>query len=156
MSADAPLASEDRLLTFELGGSIWALPIAGVAEVTEIERVTCIPTLPSDLGGVINFHGDALPVIRAAALLDLEGHETPATSQVVAVTDRPTGAARLGIPVDRVLGLVNGESVPARGRDPVAERRSIDGRVMNLLDPKRLVEHAREVISAAAANGPVN
>ncbi len=147
--------ADERLLTFEVGGAAWALPIAGVVEVAEVERVTSIPTLPADLGGVVNFHGDALPVLRASTLLGV-AERAPAEgvpAQVLAITDRPSGAARLGLPIDRVGGLVRGAAAVARGRDPVAERRSIDGRVTGILDPRRLVEQAREAIGRGHQRG---
>jgi len=137
----------ERLLTFEIGGSLYALPISGVVEVTEVEEgLAAVPTLPAEIGGVINFHGDALPVLRSSALLGVGSSAPKTPAQVVVVTDRPTEKARLGLPVDEILGLVNGPRATARGTDPVAERRSIDGRVANILDPKRLVGMAKSVI----------
>jgi chemotaxis signal transduction protein len=137
----------ERLLTFEIGGSLYALPISGVVEVTEVEEgFAAIPTLPAQIGGVINFHGDALPVLRSPALLGVEGAAPKTPAQVVVVTDRPTEKARLGLPVDDILGFVNGPRAIARGTDPVAERRSIDGRVAKILDPARLVAKAKSVI----------
>jgi chemotaxis signal transduction protein len=141
---------EERLLTFEIGGSLFALPISGIVEVTEVEEdFAAIPTLPAPVGGVINFHGDALPVLRSAALLDVEGGEPKTPAQVVVITDRPTEQARLGLPVDEILGLVNGPRATGRGADPVAERRSIDGRVAKILDPARLVARAESLIERA-------
>jgi len=150
VSAAASRSRDERLLTFEIGASLYALPISGVVEVTEVEEgFASIPTLPSRLGGVINFHGDALPVLRSGALLGVEGDAPKMPAQVVVVTDRPTEQARLGLPVDDILGLVDGPRAIARGADPVAERRSIDGRVAKILDPARLVEKAESVIENA-------
>jgi len=151
VSATAAGTSRDeRLLTFEIGGSLYALPISGIVEVTEIEEgFAAIPTLSAQLGGVINFHGDALPVLRSSALLGVEGDAPKTPAQVVVVTDRPTEQARLGLPVDDILGLVNGPRATARGADPVAERRSIDGRVAKILDPARLVAKAESLIEHA-------
>jgi chemotaxis signal transduction protein len=140
----------ERLLTFEIGSSLYALPISGVVEVTEVEEgFAAIPTLPAQIGGVINFHGDALPVLRSSMLLGVEGGAPKTPTQVVVVTDRPTEKARLGLPVDDILGLVNGPRVTGRGAGPVAERRSIDGRVANILDPAQLVARAESVIERA-------
>jgi hypothetical protein len=49
--------------------------------------------------------------------------------------------------VDEILGLVNGPRARARGSDPVAERRSIDGRVGKILDPAQLIAAAEMVIA---------
>ena len=140
--------SDDRLLTFEVGDSLYALPIAGVLEVVEIERVSCIPTLPKSVGGVSNYHGDALPVLRRSALFDVDEEGLPEPQQVLVLVDGPRRAASacLGLPVDRVLGLVEGTAAPASGPDPVSERRPMDGRLANVLDPVRLVALASEVI----------
>lgn len=147
MSAPLALAaSEARLLTFEVGGSLYALPIGCIVEVTEVGALACIPTLSPETAGVLNYHGDALPVLLRSTALDLAEQELPAPSHVLVLTPRPTGGARLGLFVDRIAGIVNGEGARARGREPVAERRSIDGRVVFVLDPERLVARAGDAI----------
>jgi chemotaxis signal transduction protein len=141
-------SGEERRLTFEIGSSLYARPIAGIGEVTEVEEAfAAIPTLPSSIGGVINFHGDALPVLYSEALLGVRGDASKSPVQIVVVTDSPTDQARLGLPVDEILGLVNGPRARARGSDPVAERRSIDGRVGKILDPAQLIAAAEMVIA---------
>jgi len=147
MNPKSATSGEERLLTFEIAQSLFALPISGVVEVAEIEDdLAAIPTLPAGVGGVINFHGDALPVLLACALLGVDGAEPKTPMQIVVITDRPSEQARLGLPVDEILGLVDGPRVTARGSDPVAERRSMDGRVAKILDPARLVAKAAGVI----------
>lgn len=152
MSDPDAKASEERLLTFEIGSSLYALPIAGVVEVAEIdEAIAAIPTLPAAIGGVINFHGDALPVLSSEVLLGVGGDAAKSPVQIVVVTDSPTEQARLGLPVDEILGLVNGPRAKSRGADAVAERRSIDGRMGKILDPAQLVAAAEAVIANSAA-----
>jgi len=111
-----------------------------------------IPTLPRELGGVINYHGDALPVLNPQPLLGVEA-PGQAPGNVLVMTDRHGDSARLGLPIDRVLGLVAGAASSTAGDDAVAERRSIDGRVANVLDPRRLVAKAKEVIGASLGRG---
>ena len=139
-------ACEERLLTFEVGRSLYALPISGVIEVAEVGRLACIPSLPLQVGGVVNYRGDALPVLRRASLLDVDEAALPEPAHVLVVTDRVTGGAGFGLPVDRIVGLVDGAAAVACGAHPVAERRPIDGRVANVLDPKRLVARAQDAI----------
>ncbi len=89
MSAAAVMSTADeRLLTFELAGALYALPIDGVLEVAEASRVTCIPTLPMKIGGVINYHGDALPVMRCSSLFPVDESELCEPTHVLVVTDR--------------------------------------------------------------------
>ena len=151
----AAYASEEarRLLTFEIGEGLFALPIAAVLEVAERGPVACMPTVPPGVAGVLNYRGDALPVVRREHLLEVEaGRE--AAEHVLVISDRPSNAPRLGLEVDRVLGLVDGEGAESpRGGGPVAERRPLEGRLANVVDPGRLVARAREVIEGSLARG---
>ena len=148
MSAAAAMTGADeRLLTFEVSGGLFALPIDGVLEVVEMCQVACIPTMPTEVGGVVNYHGDALPLLTWSSLCGIETTGQPANFLVI--TDRGSDVARLGVPVDRVNGLVDGGAPAALGNEIVAERRSIDGRVASLLDPRQLVARAKKVIESS-------
>jgi chemotaxis signal transduction protein len=151
MSASQP--GSERLLTFTVGGSMYALPIASVLEVAEAGGDACIPTVPRSAAWVMNHHGDALPVVRSARLLDLDEAAVPAPEHVLVISARAFHGPSFGMPVDRILGLVDGAAAAARDREPVAERRSVDGRVANVLDAQRLVAKAREVIEQALGRG---
>jgi chemotaxis signal transduction protein len=140
-----------RLLTFAVGGSLYALPIASVLEVADAAAGACIPGVPAETACVMNYHGDALPVVQSHALLALDAAGLPAPAHLLVIGARASGAPSLGLPVDRILGLVDGAGATARDADPVAERRPIDGRVANVLDAQRLVARAREVIEQALA-----
>jgi chemotaxis signal transduction protein len=139
----------ERLLTFEVAGGLFALPIAGVLEVVERSDSACVPGIPGDVARVMNYHGDALPVVRRERLLELEESAESESQHVLIVTDRSSTVPRLGICVDRVLGLVDAAPAAARGTSVVAERRPIDGRVAGVLDPNRVVARAREVIDGS-------
>ena len=140
----------ERLLTFEIAGSLFAMPITGVLEVTERAGSACIPTVPREMACVMNYRGDALPVVRRERLLPV-GPTTGAPEHVLVVTDRKSPVPRFGLDVDRVLGLVDGDCQPARDGSVVAERRPLDGRLASVLDPARLVARAREVVEGALA-----
>jgi chemotaxis signal transduction protein len=140
---------EARLLSFEVGGSVYALPIGCVVEVCEADAWACVPMLPRETAGVMNHHGDAVPVLRRTALLGTDNAEQVEPTQVLVISPRPTGGPRLGLPVDRIVGLFDGVGAAARGASPVAERRNIDGRVVSILDPGRLVSRAREAIESS-------
>jgi len=141
--------SGDRLLSFEIQGQLFAMPIAGVLEVADMHTHSCIPSLPRSVASVVNYRGDALPVVRREHLLDLaparEG-DNGKPEHILVLTDSRTDTARLGLDVDRVLGFIDGPGANARGSDPVAERRPEQGRVAHILDPACLIERARNVI----------
>ena len=145
--------------------SFWAVPrrsessnprlraIAKYIAMIDAGRVTCIPTLPTSVGGVINYHGDALPVLNCSSLFEINESELGGElGSILVISGRVGESARLGIPIDRVLGLVDGAAAAMSGAKVVAERRSIQGRVASVLDPQRLVSQARAVIESSSGS----
>jgi chemotaxis signal transduction protein len=152
----------DRLLMFLFEDVRYALPIAWVVEVAEKDRVTSVPSLALPIGGVMNWNGEALPLVATELLLGRDRDEAGATpfgaattvvyaqEQVVVVSAKPGGAPRLGMPVDRVVGLLEGQRDELRRGDGlVVERRPVDGRIVHILDPVALVARGAEVIESA-------
>lgn len=153
----------DRLLMFVFDDVRYALPIAWVVEVAEKDRVTSVPSLSLPVGGVMNWHGEALPLVATELLLGRDRGEAGATpfgaattvgyaqDQVLVVAEKPGSLARLGMPVDRVIGLVAGQGYDVRhkGEGLVVERRPVDGRIVHILDPMALVARGAEVIESA-------
>lgn len=165
MSDPLPLAvrDSDRLLTFLFEDVHYALPIAWVVEVAEKDRVTSVPSLALPVGGVMNWHGEALPLIATELLLGRDRDEAGATpfgaattvgyaqEQILVISGEASSSARLGMPVDRVVGLVDGggDSANRPGESLVVERRPLDGRIVHILDPMTLVARGGEVIESA-------
>ncbi len=160
MSASAPsFAGDERLLTFEVRSTVYALPIAAVHEVAEANQVSCVPGLSVAQAGVMNWSGEALPIVANHLLLsptESDGAEaSPPDSDgagivgehVLVVAERGDAPARLGLPVDKVVGLVDGGPRVARGQRLVQERRPIEGRVVHVLDPRELVARAGRIVA---------
>jgi purine-binding chemotaxis protein CheW len=141
--------THERLLSFEVGGSVYALPIADVAEVTEPGRIVAVPTLPLHVGGVMNHQGDALPIVHRNVLFEVATERLAEPRHVLVLARSPEDRGALGIPIDRILGLVEGAGGVARGADAVVDRRPIEGRVVSVLDARRLLERAAEAIEAS-------
>jgi chemotaxis signal transduction protein len=145
-------AIDERLLTFEIAGSLFAMPIEGVLEVAELSELACIPTVPEDVASVMNYRGDALPVVRRERLLSLAPNADEST-HVLVVTDRKTPVPRFALAVDHVLGLIDGSCPESRDGKVVVDRRPLNGRMANILDPARLVARAREVVEGSLEPG---
>lgn len=141
-----PGTQSERLLAFVVGGGVYAVPIADVAEVADLGRIAAVPTLPQRVGGVMNHHGDALPVLHRSALFDVAAEGLAEPQHVLVLGLSPEDRGALGVPVDRIVGLVDGAGGSARGPDAVVERRPIDGRVVSVLDARQLLRRAAEVI----------
>lgn len=155
MSRQSERGRTERLLAFEIREGVYALPITSVLEVAEAERVCCIPSVARSEGAVINWHGDALPVVAPDRLLGTEeaepaGADPFAREHVLVVSDVSGSSARLGLPIDRVLGLLDSKPIVTRGRALVLERRPVDGRVVSVLDPGALTLRAIELIEQSA------
>ncbi|RIL05995.1 MAG: hypothetical protein DCC71_08240 [Proteobacteria bacterium] len=139
------ITEERRLVLFDVGGSAYALPISDVLEVAEWNAGAAIPTLAARTAGVVNLHGDALPVVSREALLGAE--PTGAAPENLLVLGAPGAeSGRLGVPVDRVLGLADVPPGPAAAEGIVVERRPVRGRIVAVLDAARLLERASRVI----------
>lgn len=143
----------ERLLTFEVHGNAYALPIASVAEVANMGRLACIPTVPPEIGAITNHHGDALPVIHREVLFELEGQDLGAPEHLL-VLEEGEESARIGVPVDRICGLADGQASRALGNSMVAERRPLDGRVVQIIDPQKLIQQVGEIFRRAVLAEP--
>jgi chemotaxis signal transduction protein len=152
LSAVRPSQAE-RLLAFELAGALYALPITDVAEVTEVGPLSAVPMLPISVGGVLNHHGDALLVLDGPTLLERAPGGARPTHLLVLARD-PDDPARFGLPVDGIHGLVEGPPVAARGASPVAQLRPSDGRLLHVLDPRRLAERAQATVERSMSGSP--
>lgn len=153
----------ERLLMFLFDDVRYALPIGWVVEVAEKDRVTSVPSLALPIGGVMNWHGEALPLVATELLLGRDRNEAGATpfgaattvgyaqEQILVVAEGPASPTRLGMPVDRVVGLVAGPGYDARkaGEGLVIERRPVDGKIVHVLDPRALIARGAEVVESA-------
>jgi len=146
----AATASAGRLLAFEVAGGLYALPIAEVAEVAEVGPLAAVPMLPRSIGGVVNHHGDALLVVDGGVLLE-RAPEAARPLHLLILARDPDDPDRFGLPVDRIHGLVDGPPLAAPGPSPIAARRPVDGRVLHVLDPRRLFERAVTTIECSMA-----
>lgn len=144
----------DRLLAFESGGSLFALPISEVREVSDLGALAAVPTLPQRLVSVTNHRGDALPVVSARALLEIVNGAESWPAQLLVLggdTDEP---GILGLPVDRVVGFIPAPDALApeakRGATWIRARASLDGRLLLVLDAAALLARAEALVSLAS------
>ncbi len=145
------VSASDRLLAFELCGTLFALPIADVAEVTELDQLASVPTVHRKVGGVVNHHGDAVPIVYGDALFETDRPLYPRNRPLLILAKDPDDPHRYGVPVDRIWGLIDGPAATSHGTGPVAERRPLEGRMVSVLDPASLLERAMEVIGGSVA-----
>ncbi len=143
-------ADADRLVTFEVGSTVYGLPIADVVEVAEVEEMSFVPTLPVSLVGVVNHHGDALPVVCRGVVFDTDEAALPAPRHLLVIGTEAADSARLGLPVDRVLGLLDAPArVPRPGNELISEHRPVEGRLVHVLSRPRLLARVVDAVGRA-------
>lgn len=141
----------ERLLIFEVAGVVYAFPIRDILEVSELEPIVGVPMLDKEVGGVMHHHGDALPVLRRSALFDLTGAEERAAQHVLVLIGHSEDASGvLGVPADRVLGIVDSPVLIRRQGEFIAERFTLDNRLVHVLDTSCVLIRAQEIINQRA------
>jgi two-component system, chemotaxis family, sensor kinase CheA len=129
-----------RVLLFERGSNIFALPLVSVDEVLRVDRVLSLAGRPS-----LDLRGDPVP---AADLADVLGADAPALPGTPRAVVMAAGGRRLAALCDRLLGqeevVVNG-LLPPLDRLPGYLGTAVlgDGRIALVLDAAALVQGDR-------------
>jgi len=138
----------ERTLVFRVGAERYGLPLVMVVEVFELASpLMPVPGAPDWIAGVINHHGQVVPVLRMSVFLEVGS--TEAARQIILVD---LSGESLGLAVDQIEAL---EEVRAEGPVQKGRRRSWHrGALMELIDTDyirssiqhRLAEIGRESI----------
>jgi chemotaxis signal transduction protein len=88
-------------LIFECRGQEYALPVGALAEVVRGERVLPLPYDRPEVAGVVNYQGEAVPVLR----LDGEPHAEGAIARYLLIVGRDE--SRCGIEAERISRIAS-------------------------------------------------
>jgi purine-binding chemotaxis protein CheW len=137
-----------RTLVFRVGGEQFGLPLVSVVEVFESPaRPTPVPGAPEWVAGVINHHGQVVPVIHLHAFLmvaSAPGPERSGSGQVI-LADLPEG--RFGFVVDQIESI---EEIRTEGAEFQGKKRSWHrGNLLELVEPKRLMGDINRRLSSS-------
>jgi purine-binding chemotaxis protein CheW len=92
-----------QFLTFNLGGSAYALNLLRVREIIEFDRLTTVPMMPRQVRGVINLRGAVVPVIDLSVSFAGSATQTGRRSCIIIVEMNETdGTRQAGVLVDAV------------------------------------------------------
>ena len=138
-----------EILVVELAGRHYGAPLKAVREVFTLGPLTPVPTAPAAVAGVANLRGQVIPVLDLMRLLDLGLHRLRLGDPVVLVESEGT---RVGLLVDRVVGLIGPGAAPA---DPADRPEPIDvARMLQLLRAEIAPATQREREAPAAPGAP--
>jgi purine-binding chemotaxis protein CheW len=94
------MSDDDVFVQLRVGAENYALPVEAVIEVTMLEASTPLPGGPSELLGLQNLRGHALPVYDLGSYLG--GRATPNAARMIVVSDN---GRRAGFAIDAVTSV---------------------------------------------------
>jgi chemotaxis signal transduction protein len=100
---DHAVESVPDAIVVRLGHARYAVPMADVAEVIPVPRVTRVPGMPIWLAGVVNWRGHVLPLLDLRSLLGEPSSPLPTSSRVVVLS---RDGVEAGLVVELVTGLL--------------------------------------------------
>lgn len=100
-----------QLVTFELFGEIFALPILDVREIIHLTAITPVPQAPQFVEGVINLRGQIIPVVDLRKRFGLTTEKAGENTRII-VVELGNGVI-IGLIVDAVREIerIPGESI---------------------------------------------
>lgn len=130
-----------QLLSFEIGGAPYALPVERVREIVRIRPITPVPRMPEDVRGVISLRGEIVQVVDLRRRLGLERVEPNRKSRVIVVHGGDGRVAGLLVDaVTEVLAVANAALRPASGEFDSVEALCIrDQKFVSLVDLERVL-----------------
>jgi purine-binding chemotaxis protein CheW len=82
---EASLSSLQQLVTFELFGEVFALPILDVREIIRPTAITPVPQAPGFVEGVINLRGQIIPVVDLRKRFGMSAENSTDDTRIVVV-----------------------------------------------------------------------
>jgi purine-binding chemotaxis protein CheW len=95
-----------ELVGFSLEGQRYALPLSVVRRVVFAVQVTPLPNAPGIVLGVVDFHGDVIPVLNVRRRFQLPEQPIRVSDQFVIAR---SGRRMVALVVDAVLGVIRCE-----------------------------------------------
>jgi len=96
--------SSEKVVVFELGDSLLAVPLSAVLEVLSLPQVTPLPQSPDWLHGVVNLRGEIVPAVDLTGVWKLGLPAEPRLARLIVVRSSDA-ATQVGLIVKRVVGL---------------------------------------------------
>jgi purine-binding chemotaxis protein CheW len=140
-AAEAESVHLQQLLSFELDGMPYAVPVERVREIVRIRPITPVPRVPVEVRGVISLRGEIVQVLDLRGRLGLGPSEPTRTSRVIVVygdDGRVTGL--LVDAVREVLSVAEDALRPASSEAGLVEGLHVRGeQFVSLVDLDRVL-----------------
>lgn len=148
---NAQPAEPQTYVTFELAEQIFAVDVADVREILDLQPISQLPNAPADLLGMIDVRGEGIAVVDLPSRLGLRNRSTPEDSRIVVFELGADLRKPIGVIADRVLSVVaisdadiepSPESMTHWQADAMTGVTRIDGRLTMLLSLSLLFKTA--------------
>jgi purine-binding chemotaxis protein CheW len=96
-------AEEKQLVVFNLGQEVYAVEIAMVKEIIQMQAVTRVPGTPPSVEGVINLRGSVIPIVDLRKRFKLPRVDRDKDTRVVIVSCK---GQEVGVVVDSVAQVL--------------------------------------------------
>jgi purine-binding chemotaxis protein CheW len=94
---------EFQLILFNLGNTLYGIPIEQVSEINRLEEITPLPKAPQFIEGVINLRGNVVPVIDLRKRFGMKQVERTNKNKIIILF---IGKRLFGIIVDSVHEVI--------------------------------------------------
>jgi purine-binding chemotaxis protein CheW len=151
--------TQDKYVTLTLDKEYYALNIASVREILELNEITHIPKSPKHVRGVVNVRGQAVPVMDLRVIFGLPEAQTNLYTRVVIMElEREGEHLAVGLIADTVKEVAEIEAslieAPPKmaNTDLVQGVARVEGRFVLILDVDKLfAEEDSEVLATPRA-----
>jgi len=99
LNQDVNLQEEFQIILFQLGASLYGIPIEKVSEIIKIEEIAMLPKAPRFIEGVLNLRGNVVPIIDLRKRFGMEQVERTKKNKIIVLL---IGKRLFGIIVDSV------------------------------------------------------
>ena len=133
---------QHRFVSFRLEQDAFALPLERVERALRMVATVPLPEAPTWMLGVINMHGQVLPVLDLGQRFGRDAKEPHPSQRLLVVSQEPRNVALLVDDIESVLSAEEGRLEPPSGH--LAGSRVLAGVLQNedelvlVLDPDRL------------------
>ncbi len=145
----SPEGAAETHFLFRRHTQLFAVSVADVAEVIEVPAKTRVPATASVVGGVINHHGDILPVLHINTLLEIDDDAPYASNKEAIGFIVGEGEGRMVVPIDATLGLVLLPAEGDEGEGLIRKTIVVEDQAIAVLD----VNHMMETVDTAVTAG---
>lgn len=137
-----------QFLIFHLDKDSYAMPTAGIARVLPLMELKTLPQAPSFVAGLMNLHGQAVPVIDLCRLACGRPHAARFDTRILLLDYAPREGRThpLGLIAEKVEGIIsidpeqlNEAGVDNQGAPYLGKVATHGGRIVQLISAERLL-----------------